>query len=157
MTAKGTVSSRMHENGGLLSGELMPDLFAALRREHIIWFMVVGGISSFVDIGLLYYLCEYAGIWYIPAAVLSYCTGIVVSYSLNKILTFHDRNRHYLSQFTAFAAISLSCLVLNITVMGLLVELASFTYMAAKIIATVFAFFWNYYGQSRFTFQLKTE
>lgn len=122
-------------------------------REHIIWFLFVGVISSLVDIGLLYYLCEYTGMWYIPAAIVSYCCGILVSYSLNKVLTFHDRTRNYLSQFTTFAAISLSCLVVNVAVIWLLVELALFNYMAAKILATICAFFWNYYGQSRITFR----
>ena len=139
---------------GILSGEKeMTGWFAALCREHFLWFCFVGVISSLVDIGLLYYLCEYGGMGYIGAAILSYCTGILVSYSLNKILTFHDRTRNYLSQFTTFAAISLSCLMVNVTIIWILVEQASFNYMAAKVLATTCAFFWNYYGQSRFTFR----
>lgn len=131
----------------------MRHLLAAWGQEHLLWFFVVGVLSSLVDIGLLYALCEYAKMWYILAAVISYCCGILVSYSLNKILTFHDRTRNYLSQFTTFAAISLSCLMVNVTIIWILVELAALNYLAAKVIATICAFFWNYYGQSRFTFR----
>jgi len=139
---------------GLLFGEKeMTGWFAAFCREHFLWFFFVGVISSLIDIGLLYALCEYANMWYIPAAGVSYCCGILVSYSLNKLLTFHDRTRNYLSQFTTFAAISLSCLMVNVTIIWILVELASLNYMAAKVLATICAFFWNYYGQSRFTFR----
>jgi putative flippase GtrA len=127
--------------------------FAALGREHLFWFLLVGVISSLVDLGLLYYLCEYWGIWYIPAAVASYCCGILVSYSLNKYLTFRDRTRNNLLQFTTFAAISVSCLMVNICIIWLAVELASLNYLVAKMIAMVCAFFWNYYGQSRITFR----
>jgi putative flippase GtrA len=131
----------------------MTHLLAAFGRKHVLWFFFVGVVSSLVDIGVLYALCEYGGMWYVPAAGFSYCCGILVSYSLNKILTFHDRTRNYLSQFTTFAAISLSCLMVNVTIIWVLVELAVLNYLAAKVIATVCAFFWNYYGQSRFTFR----
>lgn len=123
------------------------------RHGHLAWFLFVGIVSSLVDIGLLFCLCEFVGLGYLTAAALSYCAGILVSYSLNKILTFHDRSRNYLAQFTTFAGVAFSCLLLNVTVIWCLVELASFNYLVAKIVATACAFFWNYFGQSRFTFR----
>ncbi|MDD4138204.1 MAG: GtrA family protein [Methanoregula sp.] len=131
----------------------MTGWFAAPGREHLLWFLLVGVVSSLVDIGLLYYFCEYWGIWYLPAATASYCCGILVSYCLNKYLTFRDGSRNYLLQFTTFAVISISCLMVNVCIIWLAVELASLNYLTAKVIATVCAFFWNYYGQSRITFR----
>lgn len=138
---------------GYSRGEGMAGWFAAFSREHLFWFFFVGVLSSLVDIGLLYCLCEYGEIWYIPAAVVSYSTGILVSYGLNKYLTFHDETRNYLSQFSTFAAISISCLMMNVCIIWLAVELAALNYLVAKVIATVCAFFWNYFGQSRITFK----
>ncbi|NMB77524.1 MAG: GtrA family protein [Methanomicrobiales archaeon] len=126
-------------------------------RERFIWFIGIGAVSSLVDIGLLYLLCEWAGIWYLTAAVLSYCTGIVVSYILNKILTFHDKNRHYVRQFTTFCLVAVSCLLLNVGIIWLLVTLVAWHYLAAKVLATICAVFWNYYGQSRITFRAGHE
>jgi len=131
----------------------MARLRAVFGREHIFWFLSVGIVASLADIGLLYYLCEYAGMWYITAAIVSYSCGIVISYSLNKVLTFHDRTRNYLTQFTTFAVISVSCLMVNVCIIWLAVELVSLNYLVAKVIATACAFFWNYYGQSRITFR----
>ncbi|MDD1687425.1 GtrA family protein [Methanoregula sp.] len=131
----------------------MTCISAASGREHLGWFFVVGVISSLVDIGLLYYLCEFREIWYIPAAMVSYCTGIVVSYGLNKYLTFHDVSGATLLQFSTFAAISISCLMVNVCIIWLSVELVSLSYLAGKVIATICAFFWSYYGQSRITFR----
>jgi putative flippase GtrA len=128
-------------------------LLSAFGREHLLWFLFAGVVSSLVDIGLLYVFCEYLGAWYLSAAAVSYCCGIVVSYCMNKYLTFHDERRNYLMQLGTFAAISFSCLMVNLCIIWLLVEFASIGYLPAKVIATACAFFWNYYGQSRITFR----
>lgn len=154
MTAQGTGSRPVRETGQKMQeAREMSPLFKILFRGHLVWFLFVGIIASLVDIGLLFCFCEFMGFGYLTAATLSYCTGLLVSYSLNKILTFHDRSRNYLAQFTAFAIVSVSGLLVNITIIWLLVEYAAFHYLIAKIVATVGAFFWNYYGQNRFTFR----
>ena len=131
----------------------MTGILAALGRERLARFFFVGALSSLVDIGLLWFFCEFMGIWYVPAAGLSYSAGILVSYILNKFLTFHDHTCAYLQQLATFAAISVSCLILNVGIIWLLVEVASLNYLVAKVIATACVFSWNYYGQSRITFR----
>jgi putative flippase GtrA len=121
-------------------------------RERILWFIAIGAVASLTDIGLLFIFCEWFGMWYLSAAILSYCCGTLVSYSLNKYLTFHDQNRHYARQFTTFAIISVSCLVVTVGIIWLLVTMFSWNYLMAKILATCCTVFWNYYGQSRITF-----
>jgi putative flippase GtrA len=121
-------------------------------RERIFWFLGIGAVASVTDIGLLFVFCEWFGLWYLSAAVISYCCGTLVSYCLNKFLTFHDTDRHYIRQFTTFAIISFSCLVVNIGLTWLLVTIFSWNYLMAKVLATCCAVFWNYYGQSRITF-----
>ena len=130
----------------------MQETREAYGRERFLWFLVIGAIASLVDIGLLIVFCEWAGIWYLSAAVLSYGCGIGASYTLNKILTFHDTNRHYVRQFISFAAIAVSCLLVNVCLIWLCVSLLSWNYLTAKVFATLLAVFWNYYGQSRITF-----
>ena len=122
------------------------------RNERIIGFFLIGVIASLIDIGLLYLLTTWCGVWYLLAATISYCCGIVVSYLMNKVLTFQDKNRHYGLQFAAFAIISFSCLLMNICIIWLAVTFFSADYLLAKVVATCCAFFWNYYGQSRITF-----
>jgi len=122
-------------------------------HERMIGFLLIGALASAIDIGLLYYLTEFAGIWYIASATLSYCCGTIVSYGMNKYLNFHDGSRQYLSQFMTFAAISVSCLMMNLGIIWLAVEIFSIGYISAKILATLFAFFWNYHGQKTITFR----
>jgi len=127
-------------------------LFTGIGNGKIVGFFLIGIISSLIDIGLLVLFCSYFGIWYLLAAAVSYCCGTVVSYILNKYLNFHDRDRHIIAQFTTFAAISVSCLLVNLCVIWLCVEIFALNYLVGKVFATLCAFFWNYHGQKRFTF-----
>jgi putative flippase GtrA len=112
------------KTGGSFPMSSRLSLQAWISNEKIVGFFLIGIISSLVDIGLLVFFCSYLGIWYLTAA-----------------------------QFTTFAAISVSCLFVNLCVIWLCVELFSLDYLSGKIIATLCAFFWNYHGQKRYTFR----
>ena len=122
-------------------------------RHRIFGFLLIGILSSAIDIGLLWYLTGFIGIWYLASAGISYCCGTLVSYSLNKHLTFHDASGNYVTQFVTFAAISVSCLMMNLGIIWLLVGIFAVGYLSAKILATAVAFFWNYHGQRTITFR----
>ncbi|MFA6225262.1 MAG: GtrA family protein [Methanoregula sp.] len=124
-----------------------------IRNEKMVGFFLIGVVAYLIDIGLLYVFCAYLGIWYLLAATVSYCCGIVASYLLNKYLNFHDTDRHYLAQFSTFTAIAFSCLLVNLSVIWPAVEIFSLNYLAGKIIATLCAFFWNYHWQKHYTFR----
>jgi putative flippase GtrA len=143
----------MKEGGALFMSSGRPSLTEWIGNQKIVGFFLIGIVSSLVDIGLLVFFCSYLGIWYLSAATVSYCCGIVCSYVLNKYLNFHDRDRHILTQFTTFAAISVSCLFVTLFVIWVCVEVFALDYLTGKVIATLCAFFWNYYGQKRFTFR----
>lgn len=121
---------------------------------QIFWFFVAGILSTMVDVGFLYLLTEDFRIWYLTSAAASYCCGILVSFCLNKYITFHDSTTNPFRQFPLFAAVSVSGLVLNLSVLYLLVDLFSLHYLAGKCGAICISFFWNYFGQSRLTFRL---
>ena len=126
---------------------------AGYTHSRIIPFFFIGILSSLVDIGLMTYYITFLGIWYLYAAACSYCCGIVVSYTANRYITFHDTTRTNATQFVTFAAISVSCLIVNLGVVWLAVTYLALTPIMAKIFATSCAFLWNYHGQSRFTFR----
>jgi len=126
---------------------------AGYCHSRIVPFFFIGILSSLVDIGLMYAAMTYLDIWYLYAAAFSYCCGIVVSYAANRYLTFHDTSKQTATQFATFATISISCLIVNLGIVWLAVTFLAFPPLPAKILATGCAFFWNYHGQSRFTFR----
>jgi len=130
------------------------EILAVLNREKITGFFLIGCFSTLIDIGLLYVFTEYAGLWYIYSATVSYTCGMAVNFILNKYLNFRDTNRNYLRQFLFFALVSMSSLALTLGVLYLAVEICSLNYILGKILAVIIAFFWNYLGQSRITFHV---
>jgi len=143
----------MKTGGDLVMGIRRQSLAAWISDQKIVGFFLIGMVSSLVDIGLLVWLCASPGVWYLSAAAVSYCCGIVCSYVLNKYLNFHNNDRHVLVQFTTFAAISFACLLASLFVIWVCVEVFFLNYLTGKILATLCAFFWNYSGQKRFTFR----
>jgi dolichol-phosphate mannosyltransferase len=129
-------------------------ILIVLNREKLTGFFLIGCFSTLIDIGLLYVFTEYAGLWYIYSATISYTCGMVVNFLLNKYLNFRDTNQHYLRQFLFFALVSMSSLALTLGVLYLAVEICSINYLLGKILAVIIAFFWNYLGQSRITFHV---
>lgn len=131
-------------------GISIPEL---LFSKKISGFFFVGILSTLADLGILYFLTDGLGIWYLESAVVSYCCGTVLSYGLNKHLTFRNRSRKYVRQFLLFAAISVSSLLLTLCIIWVFVELLHQNYLIGKIIAIILAFLWNFTGQSRITFR----
>jgi putative flippase GtrA len=127
---------------------------AGHAHSRIVPFFFVGVLSSLVDIGLMYCCITFLGIWYLYAAAFSYCCGIVVNYTANRYITFHDTRQRTAIQFATFVAISISCLIVNLGFVWLAVTFLALTPLMAKILATCCAFLWNYHGQSRFTFRM---
>lgn len=132
----------------------LPGQFQALfRSEKVLWFLWIGVISSIADLCLLYIFTSYLGIWYLASVSASYCCGIIISYSLNKYLTFNDYDHNYFIQLSTFATVSISSLLLNLIIIWLIVELLPVHYLVAKICGIGFGFLLNYYGQSTITFR----
>ncbi len=144
------IRTTVHEPGAEYRN--MDRQIAGHFKSRIVPFFCVGVFSSLVDIGLMYCCTTWLGVWYLYAATFSYCCGIVVSYTANRYITFHDMSRKTTTQFATFAAISVSCLIVNLGIVWLSVTFFSLTPIIAKIFATCCAFLWNYHGQSKFTF-----
>lgn len=121
--------------------------------QRLLVFLAIGGFTTFTDISILYILTEYAGIWFMYSAFISYCTGAVMSYLLNKKLNFRNESPDYLAQGITFLSITGCCLIFNLTIVYVGVELAEISYIYAKILATGVGFILNYAGQSIITFR----
>lgn len=122
--------------------------------NHLGGFLVIGCITTCVDISLLWVFTDLCGLWYLVSAGLSYCTGALFSFGLNKSYNFKNASQNYVKQASAFLLIATSSLMVNLLIISLCVEVWSFNYLVAKVLATGVAFLWNYVGQSGVTFRL---
>lgn len=121
--------------------------------HHLAGFLAIGSITTLTDISLLYVLTEWTGIWYLTSALISYCTGVLLSYILNKKLNYRNESTNYVAQGMMFLVISGCSLILNLGIVYTGVEYLGVSYLLAKIVATGAGFFLNYIGQTNITFR----
>lgn len=129
--------------------EYHPHFFPYIRG-----FLVIGIGTTLTDICLLLILTEWVGVWYLFSALISYCTGALLSYILNKNLNYRNRSSSYGNQGMMFLCISGCGMALNLGIVYLGVAVLGISYLLAKVIATGIGFFVNYYGQTYITFRV---
>ena len=94
----------------------------------------MGSIAAVVDLALLFILTEYAHIFYLKSAVISFLASSFVHYGLNKTITFKNKSKKYALQFIVTMVVAVVGLILNLGILFSLVSLGLW-YMFAKIIA----------------------
>jgi putative flippase GtrA len=123
-------------------------------NEHLGGFLLIGILTTCIDIGLLWFLTEKTGLWYLVSATISYCISALVSFLLNKSLNYRNQSRELVRQGSSFLIIAASSFALNLVILSIGVEILQVHYLIAKAGATIVAFLWNYYAQSTITFRI---
>ncbi len=117
-------------------------------------YVFFAGLAALADIGLLFLLTNFFGVWYFYSAIFAYIAGMLVNYLLNRRLNFRNKSRQVARQFGVFAMVAVAGLALNQAVLYLLVEYAGLWYMFSKTIAVFIVMFWSFYGHKKLTFNI---
>ena len=128
-----------------------------LKNKSVLLFigyLFFAGIAALVDLGLLYALTEFFGIYYLLSAGISYCAGMLTNFSLNKFYNFRNKSKKIMHQFAVFLFVALIGLVLNQILLYLFVEYRALWYMLAKIITVAIVAIWSFIGHKKLTFAL---
>ena len=115
-----------------------------LARE-LMRYMVVGGLASLVDVGLLVGLTTFGDVYYLHAATIALGCGLLTSYLLSIAWVFQERTWHNpVVEFGLFTLISGVGLMGNGACMWVLTEYAHLHYLCAKLVAALGVFLWNF-------------
>lgn len=106
--------------------------------------LAVSILAMLVDVSLLMILVAVCSLPAIPAAVLSYLTGVIVQYVLCSIWVFPTAGRGAAGGFALFALLSLGGLGLTAGTIELLHEIWGTSLGLAKCFALGLAFVWNF-------------
>jgi putative flippase GtrA len=114
-------------------------------------FVVVGVIATGVHYALLIGLVEIAGISAVGAALVGYGAGGMVSYGLNRRLTFRTALPHEaaVSRFMLVAAVGFG---LTYVFMSLFIHVAGIPYLLAQVATTGIVMFWSFAVHRMWTF-----
>jgi putative flippase GtrA len=118
-------------------------LVGFVHRSHLLKFLIVGGLSFAIDLGLLVLLHEGFGVdlWFAtPAAFLA---SLVFNYFVQRSYTFQSNNRQHVSMFRYGLLV-----VFNVFATDIIVNLfdsLALTYAGGKVVATVSTMTWNFF------------
>lgn len=115
-----------------------------LIREAILY-GAASALALATDVGLLWTLVEQFGANYLVAATIAFLAGTTVVYLLSVSTIFsHRRIRDRRAEFTAFSAIGVLGLGVNLTVMLIVVDGLGGHYLLGKIASVFFTFSLNF-------------
>jgi putative flippase GtrA len=113
------------------------------------------GMVGVMNVGIdfaLYAILVSLGVWYPIAKTLSLTVATGNGYTLNRLWTFRA-GPHQLGVLARYVGVQAACLVLNVAVLALLVEVAGLHAVAAQALAVPFIAACAFLGQRTWTFR----
>lgn len=113
-----------------------------MQSLQYFWVALVGLI---VDFGLLVLLTEVFGVNYLIAAVCGFLGGLIVNFFLSERFVFADpKLKSGWVRFVLFGIIGAIGLGILTLLMWLQVDILSWHYIVAKVLATAVVYAWNF-------------
>jgi putative flippase GtrA len=129
-----------------------------IKNYKVIRYIFSGAISAFSSWGILYLLVQKANLWYLVSSIISFCSGIIISYCLHKFLTFKNYSKKGIPvQFSIFFIYNLFMLGLNTLLMYLFVDIIGFWYLFSQVVITIGTAFINYFVFNKIIFSLNKK
>ena len=125
----------------------------AISRNFYYYFLIAG-FCSLIDLGLLYALTEWAGLFYLLSATFSFIIAQSLNYYLNKTFNFGDKSRKIAKQLTMFISFNTIGLGMKLAIIAFLVEVLGLWYIPAWVIAKIITFIFSYFMHKRYTFAI---
>ena len=120
--------------------------------RNFYYYFFIAGFCSLVDLGLLYALTEWAGLFYLLSATLSFIVAQSLNYYLNRTFNFRNKSKKIARQLTMFISVNAIGLGVGLGILTFLVEIFGVWYIIARIISMLIAFTFNYSMHKKYTF-----
>lgn len=126
------------------------------QSRQLVAYVFSGGLTAVAHYALLIGLVELAGVSPVPATLAGFTLGAVVSYSLNRWLTF-DATRSHGEASWRFALIALGGFLLTGLLMHLFVTRFGLPYLPMQFVTTGFVMVFSFLGHKFFSFADRAE
>ena len=130
--------------------------FSQFMSQTIKWF-VVGGIGVAINLGLLYVLTDFLGIWYILSQGIAVAFSITNNFFLHRYWTFKNEivEPKTLERYIKFFIVSVVGMCIQLGLTFILVENFAMYYLYAAILSIIAASAFNYLLNRKWTFEIK--
>ena len=119
--------------------------------NQFIRFAGVGTVAFFIDYGLMIFLTEVVGFYYLVSTSLSFTTSVVFNYVVSMRYVFtHRQDISRKREFLIFVILSIIGLFLNNIGMTIGVELMGIDYRITKVVATMCVTVFNFFSRRLF-------
>lgn len=119
-------------------------------------YLFAGLVAFLADLATLYFLTDFAGVYYLISAAIGFLVGLTITYLFSVLWIFDERRtQNKFVEVTIFALIGLVGLMLTSFFMWLFTSILLFHYLYSKIITTVIVFIWNFIAKKKILFTKK--
>ena len=127
---------------------IVKKIYIKFMNMHIIRFGCVGCLNTIFDFGIFCLLNSLFGVNYIISQILSYSSGTLNSYILNKFWTFNDTktSKKTTKEIIQFIVVNSASLGVSLIGLSILMKDSSMNPFFTKIIAMVLAQVVNFFG-----------
>ena len=129
----------------------------SLFAKHAVKYYIVGASGVLVNLGLLYSLTEFVGLWYLVSYIIAISVSISLNFTFNKFWTFRDskNSQKTIVIYLKFVGVSLLGMGIQLGSAYLLVETLLVYYMLAALISIGIASGINFIINRRWTFGIR--
>jgi dolichol-phosphate mannosyltransferase len=132
---------------------------AWLEWKKVFKFGLVGLSGIVVNMGVLWYLTEFAGLFYLVSSLFAIELAILNNFVWNEFWTFKGTAQPRLSnrwhRLIAFHVVSAGGLVINIGILFFLTSVVGVYYLISNIVGILVGFGWNFFLNRRMTWTRK--
>ena len=141
--------------------DYLKHIASLMRRKgeltRFLKYCLVGASGVLVNMGLLWLLTEFGGLYYLVSAAFSIETSIITNFALNDYFTFPDRRGqgavNFFTRLGKFNLVSLAGLAVNMTVLWTLTSVFGVHYLLSNLCGIALAMLWNYVVNSWWTWK----
>ena len=129
----------------------------SLFMAQTVKYFLVGGIGVGVNLGLLFILTDFLGIWYILSQGIAIAVSITNNFFLHRYWTFKNEivEPKTLERYIKFFIVSVVGMCIQLGLTFILVENFAMYYLYAAILSIIAASAFNYLLNRKWTFEIK--
>jgi putative flippase GtrA len=116
-----------------------------LRYKTSILFLISGTSAAMFQLAMYAFLSRVIGMQYLMASSIAFCAALVVSFLLQKYVTFQNKDLRVATQFVQFAALAICNLSINTLLMYMLVEKLQIYDVFAQAITMITIAIWSFF------------